>query len=108
MIVDLPMSPRRVLAFGLTYASHLRETGSAIDLEAPPVLFEKNPRAISPAGADTVAIPTRDDLLRALGRYGRLRAATLLGRAHRRFVVAGSVIAVEGGVLGARAVTLTG
>jgi 2-keto-4-pentenoate hydratase/2-oxohepta-3-ene-1,7-dioic acid hydratase in catechol pathway len=59
---ELPR-PSRILALGLTYADHLRETGTRPPKE--PVVFEKPARTWLPEGAE-VAIPSDAEMLTAL------------------------------------------
>jgi 2-keto-4-pentenoate hydratase/2-oxohepta-3-ene-1,7-dioic acid hydratase in catechol pathway len=63
----LVLAPRRIVAFGLTYAGHIAETGSRFD-PAAPTLFEKAPGALLAPTANDVRIPDRAALLQAIAR----------------------------------------
>lgn len=68
-----------VVALGLTYGDHARETGQKIDPSAPPTSFTKDVRAFAP-GATQAAVPRRDDLLAALDTVEAGLAAELATR----------------------------
>lgn len=54
-----------IVALGLTYGDHVRETGQKVDPSAPPASFVKHVRAFAP-GAATVAVPDTAAILAAL------------------------------------------
>ena len=54
-----------IVALGLTYGDHVRETGQKVDASAPPTSFTKHVRAFAP-GAASVAVPDSAALLAAL------------------------------------------
>ncbi len=56
---------RAIVALGLTYADHVRETGRKLDPKAPPTAFTKHVRAFAP-GAREVLVPEVDHVLAAL------------------------------------------
>lgn len=72
-----PATPRRpdeidwpavqsIVALGLTYADHAKETGASIEPGTPPVTFMKHLRTLAPSGDARVPVPTTDELLAAL------------------------------------------
>ncbi len=54
-----------VVALGLTYGDHARETGRKLDANTPPIAFTKHARAFAP-GDGGVRIPSSDELVAAL------------------------------------------
>ena len=54
-----------IVALGLTYADHVKETGQAIEPGTPPVAFTKHVRALA-IGDARVTVPTSDELYAAL------------------------------------------
>lgn len=54
-----------IVALGLTYGDHVRETGQKLDPSAPPTSFTKHVRAFSP-GDGAVHVPDVDELIAAL------------------------------------------
>jgi 2-keto-4-pentenoate hydratase/2-oxohepta-3-ene-1,7-dioic acid hydratase in catechol pathway len=83
-----PLAPRdhvpwpavtAIVALGLTYGDHVRETGQKIDPSAPPTSFTKLPRAFAP-GAAGVAVPDSAAVLAALDELEPGLAAALRGR----------------------------
>jgi 2-keto-4-pentenoate hydratase/2-oxohepta-3-ene-1,7-dioic acid hydratase in catechol pathway len=54
-----------IVALGLTYGDHVRETGQKVDPGAPPTTFTKHVRTFAP-GADTVVVPDTAAILAAL------------------------------------------
>lgn len=54
-----------IVALGLTYGDHVRETGHRLDPDAPPTSFTKHARAVI-TDAHSVRIPDSADLLAAL------------------------------------------
>jgi 2-keto-4-pentenoate hydratase/2-oxohepta-3-ene-1,7-dioic acid hydratase in catechol pathway len=54
-----------IVALGLTYGDHVRETGQKVDPGTPPTSFTKHVRAFAP-GAATVAVPDTAALFAAL------------------------------------------
>lgn len=54
-----------IVALGLTYGDHVRETGQKLDPSAPPTSFTKHVRALAP-GHGPVRVPTGAELLAAL------------------------------------------
>ena len=54
-----------VVALGLTYGDHVRETGQKLDPGAPPTSFTKHARAFAP-GDSRVRVPDGDEVLAAL------------------------------------------
>lgn len=63
----LTLDPKRIYGLGLTYASHIAETGARFDAGEPPPVFKKPLRALDQAGSP-VRMPSRDDLLETLDR----------------------------------------
>jgi len=72
-----PPAPRRpdevewpavqsIVALGLTYADHAKESGQSIEPGAPPMTFHKHLRTLAPSGDARVPVPTTDELLAAL------------------------------------------
>lgn len=55
-----------IVALGLTYADHVKETGQTIDPGTPPSAFLKHLRTLAPSGDAKVPVPTTDELLAAL------------------------------------------
>lgn len=85
-----PVRPRRddqvewpevtaIVALGLTYGDHARETGQKVDPSAPPTSFTKHVRAFAP-GAETIAVPDTEALLAALDAVEPGLGAALRGR----------------------------
>ncbi len=62
--VDWP-AVTAIVALGLTYGDHARETGQKLDASAPPTSFSKHVRALAP-GNGTVRVPTGAEVLEAL------------------------------------------
>jgi len=54
-----------IVALGLTYGDHARETGQKLDASAPPTSFTKHIRAFAP-GDGSVRVPESHELLEAL------------------------------------------
>jgi len=54
-----------IVALGLTYADHVKETGQALEKGAPPIAFAKHARSLV-IGDASVRVPTHDDLRAAL------------------------------------------
>ena len=54
-----------IVALGLTYGDHVRETGQKLDPAAPPTSFTKHVRAFAPGGGG-VRVPDAADVLAAL------------------------------------------
>ncbi len=71
-----PHAPGRILAFGLTYGEHIRETGSTDD---KPLLFEKQTVSWAPE-VETVVVPSSDMLLASLDRLSPGLARQLRAR----------------------------
>jgi 2-keto-4-pentenoate hydratase/2-oxohepta-3-ene-1,7-dioic acid hydratase in catechol pathway len=55
-----------IVALGMTYADHVKETGQKIEPGAPPSAFLKHLRTLAPSGYARVPVPTTDELLAAL------------------------------------------
>jgi 2-keto-4-pentenoate hydratase/2-oxohepta-3-ene-1,7-dioic acid hydratase in catechol pathway len=55
-----------IVALGLTYADHVKETGETILPGQPPTTFMKHLRTLAPSGDAHVPVPTTDELLAAL------------------------------------------
>jgi 2-keto-4-pentenoate hydratase/2-oxohepta-3-ene-1,7-dioic acid hydratase in catechol pathway len=68
-----------IVALGLTYGDHARETGQKVDPSAPPTSFTKHVRAFAP-GATSVAVPDSAALLAALDELEPGLAALLQAR----------------------------
>ncbi|HSR96888.1 MAG TPA: fumarylacetoacetate hydrolase family protein [Kofleriaceae bacterium] len=68
-----------IVALGLTYGDHARETGQKVDPSAPPTSFTKHARAFAP-GAATVAVPDSAAILAALDEVEPGLAAQLRER----------------------------
>lgn len=62
--VDWP-AVTSIVALGLTYGDHVRETGQKLDPTAPPTSFTKHVRALAP-GHGPVRVPTGAEILAAL------------------------------------------
>lgn len=58
----LELQPKHIYGIGLTYATHLRETGTEFDPDKPPPVFKKELVSLNRSGAP-VNVPTRQDLL---------------------------------------------
>lgn len=54
-----------IVALGLTYADHVKETGQTLDKAAPPIAFSKDARSFV-VGDTSVRVPTHDELCAAL------------------------------------------
>jgi 2-keto-4-pentenoate hydratase/2-oxohepta-3-ene-1,7-dioic acid hydratase in catechol pathway len=65
-----------IVALGLTYGDHVRETGLKLDPSAPPTSFTKHVRAFAP-GAHTVRVPDSMQVFAALDEVERGLAAAL-------------------------------
>jgi 2-keto-4-pentenoate hydratase/2-oxohepta-3-ene-1,7-dioic acid hydratase in catechol pathway len=61
---------RSIVALGLTYGDHVRETGLKLDPTAPPTSFTKHVRAFAP-GATTVRVPDSTQIFAALEEVER-------------------------------------
>jgi 2-keto-4-pentenoate hydratase/2-oxohepta-3-ene-1,7-dioic acid hydratase in catechol pathway len=68
-----------IVALGLTYGDHVRETGQKIDPSAPPTSFTKHARAFAP-GAVRAQVPDSAAVLAALDELEPGLAAELRGR----------------------------
>ena len=68
-----------IVALGLTYGDHVRETGQKVDPSAPPTSFTKHARAFAP-GATSVRVPDTAAILAALDEVEPGLAAQLRGR----------------------------
>ena len=55
-----------IVALGLTYADHAKETGQLIEPGQAPSAFLKHLRTLAPSGDARVPVPTTDELLAAL------------------------------------------
>lgn len=55
-----------IVALGMTYADHVKETGATVDPSAPPTAFLKHLRSLATSGDARVPVPTTDELLAAL------------------------------------------
>jgi 2-keto-4-pentenoate hydratase/2-oxohepta-3-ene-1,7-dioic acid hydratase in catechol pathway len=62
--VDWP-EPGAIVALGLTYADHAKQTGATLDPAAPPIAFAKHARTFI-AGDTRVLVPTSEQLAAAL------------------------------------------
>jgi 2-keto-4-pentenoate hydratase/2-oxohepta-3-ene-1,7-dioic acid hydratase in catechol pathway len=71
-----------IVALGLTYGDHVRETGQKIDTKAPPVAFPKHGRTFAP-GDGAVHVPTSDEILAALDEVEPGLAAQLAEKVPR-------------------------
>jgi len=80
-----------IVALGLTYGDHVRETGQKLDLSAPPTSFTKHVRAWM-SGDGGVAIPRSDELVAALDAVEPGLGATL----RDRFPIVPAVMDYEG------------
>jgi 2-keto-4-pentenoate hydratase/2-oxohepta-3-ene-1,7-dioic acid hydratase in catechol pathway len=69
-----------IVALGLTYGDHVRETGQKLDLEAPPTSFTKHVRALGDAKQRGVRIPESAEVLAALEAIEPGVSETLLAR----------------------------
>lgn len=54
-----------IVALGLTYGDHIRETGRKLEPNEPPTSFTQHVRAFAP-GASTVRVPSTSDVFQAL------------------------------------------
>ncbi len=72
-----PAAPRRpdevewpavqsIVALGMTYADHIKETGGTVEPGKAPSAFLKHLRTLAPSGDARVPVPTTDELLAAL------------------------------------------
>ena len=61
-VVPLQLNPKNIYGMGLTYAAHLRETGSKFDPDKPPPVFKKARISLNQSGAP-VKMPTRHDII---------------------------------------------
>jgi 2-keto-4-pentenoate hydratase/2-oxohepta-3-ene-1,7-dioic acid hydratase in catechol pathway len=82
---------RAIVALGLTYADHIRETGQVVDAGTPPIAFAKHLRTFH-AGDSRVLVPTSTELARALDELEHGLAAELA----KRFAVIPAVMDYEG------------
>jgi 2-keto-4-pentenoate hydratase/2-oxohepta-3-ene-1,7-dioic acid hydratase in catechol pathway len=82
---------RSIVALGLTYADHVRETGQTIDPKAPPICFAKHARTFV-AGDARVVVPTSTELARALDEL----EPGLAGELAKRLPVIPAVMDYEG------------
>lgn len=80
-----------VVALGLTYGDHVRETGQKLDISLPPVSFLKHVRALAPGGGAT-RIPESDELSAVLDAVEPGLAAAI----RERFPLAPAVMDYEG------------
>ena len=64
-LLPLKLKPERIYGMGMSYSSHIRETGHRFDPRGRPPIFLKNPAALNPAGAP-VKVPTRAELIRMM------------------------------------------
>jgi len=80
-----------IVALGLTYGDHVRETGQRLDPSAPPTSFTKHVRALAP-GNGPVRVPTSAELLAALDTIEPGLAAQL----HDRLPLVPAVMDYEG------------
>jgi len=60
--MQLELNPARIYGMGLTYASHLRETGSEFDPDKPPPVFKKSLSSLNRTSGP-IKVPTREDLI---------------------------------------------
>jgi 2-keto-4-pentenoate hydratase/2-oxohepta-3-ene-1,7-dioic acid hydratase in catechol pathway len=84
---------RSIVALGLTYADHVRETGQEIDRDASPICFAKHVRTFV-AGDTRVLVPTSTELARALDEL----ESGLAGELAKRLAVIPAVMDYEGEV----------
>jgi 2-keto-4-pentenoate hydratase/2-oxohepta-3-ene-1,7-dioic acid hydratase in catechol pathway len=82
---------RSIVALGLTYADHIRETGQTIDPTAPPVAFAKHVRSFR-TGAASVIVPASTAIAAELDALEPELGATLA----KRFAVIPAVMDYEG------------
>ncbi|MDD5085571.1 MAG: fumarylacetoacetate hydrolase family protein [Candidatus Omnitrophica bacterium] len=61
-LLPLEIEPEHIYGLGLTYAKHLRETGSRFDAGEPPPVFRKDLVSLNKTGAP-VPIPDRERLI---------------------------------------------
>ena len=61
-LLPLTLQPKHIYGVGLTYATHLKETGSEFDPDKPPPIFKKEIVSLNRSGAP-VNVPTRQDLI---------------------------------------------
>jgi 2-keto-4-pentenoate hydratase/2-oxohepta-3-ene-1,7-dioic acid hydratase in catechol pathway len=66
-LMPLELDPKNIYGMGLTYASHLKETGSGFDPNEPPPVFRKSLISLNRTGK-SIKIPTRDDLITSAER----------------------------------------
>jgi len=55
-----------IVALGMTYADHVKETGGTVEPGTPPSAFMKHLRTLAPSGDAHVPVPTTEELLAAL------------------------------------------
>lgn len=82
-----------IVALGLTYADHAKETGQRIDRAAPPIAFSKHLRTLH-HGDGSVVVPTSSALLAALVEH----EPGLEGELRRRLPLLPAVMDYEGEV----------
>ena len=59
----LELQPGHIYGIGLTYAAHLRETGTEFDPDKPPPVFKKELISLNRSG-EPIKIPARQDLIK--------------------------------------------
>jgi 2-keto-4-pentenoate hydratase/2-oxohepta-3-ene-1,7-dioic acid hydratase in catechol pathway len=68
-------APATIYGLGLSFAGHIAESPGLYDPETGPPVFVKRPRTVG--GGDVVRMPTRADLLAAVGELDAAHAAEL-------------------------------
>jgi 2-keto-4-pentenoate hydratase/2-oxohepta-3-ene-1,7-dioic acid hydratase in catechol pathway len=61
-LLPLELKPKHIYGLGLTYAAHLKETGSKFNRDTPPPVFKKAPISLNQSG-EPVKIPGRQALI---------------------------------------------
>jgi 2-keto-4-pentenoate hydratase/2-oxohepta-3-ene-1,7-dioic acid hydratase in catechol pathway len=61
-LLPLKLDPKHIYGLGLTYATHLKETGSKFNRDTPPPVFKKSLTSLNPLG-EPVNIPARQSLI---------------------------------------------
>ena len=61
-LFPLKLDPKNIYGMGLTYTSHLKETGSEFNPDKPPPVFRKSLLSLNQSGKP-VNMPTKEDLI---------------------------------------------
>lgn len=66
-LLPLELKPKNIYGMGLTYAGHLKETGSSFDPNTPPPAFKKELSSLN-LSQNSVKIPSGDEIIMASER----------------------------------------